>query len=753
MKLFKRVIRKIAPLAASALMLVGSVGFAAAADLADFPQPYVDAAGIADVAIIIGADAESQDTIAAVDIQSSLVVPVASSGATTITGGESKQIPLGYNINDGSYGWSTALTDSDISTLLDIDNMAIAIEDVSNDYSAHEEIVFGAGFAVRTGLNITSPHQKYKDRPFFQVASGSITYRYVFDETVKKGNYLSNATTDDSVEMTILGKAIEVTAADKTNGDDFTALVGEKFTLAVGESKTVEGGKIVTLVEVGSGNDIEVDVDGVSDIISNAKSKTINGIRVRNHQPLYTTTEGGISRAVIIAGEKTSKVYDTGKEFIGQDENDPIWKWELSNLHGASDSGKPKINVTMAQTWTTEGDVVFEGESLVLPNDYVTIEFNSLTDGVWQDFRVYGDTIKLYNETGGACTDANGNSGIEWNTSANVLVLESQGGTNTGFKIPSSGGPLSHCQNKETDTLYVYAYKTKNATLYWKDHDDANKAKYCSNIHSSDDNPAIKAQYEDSDFIVNIRNWTAIAGVEDIETQIRIYIGNTEAQNITLTSNTSIAEAGFGHGFGTKDGTPIDTDVIAAGSTGQVATKNLGTWKENTLTIDGLKIYDPYEHGDNNEFWFGLPQDEGTEFRANIHVYGTSASSVTGGTQFTKAPSVTKIDTEITTVKDRNIISVGGSAVNRVSAEILGLTFPTYGGDQAWQDATGVTGEGQALVAVFDSPYATGKVAMLVAGWRGVDSERAGNALYRGVPALSGQSALLSTVTSTVTVL
>ncbi|MGB9708038.1 MAG: hypothetical protein ACPLXC_01790 [Candidatus Pacearchaeota archaeon] len=111
------------------------------------------------------------------------------------------------------------------------------------------------------------------------------------------------------------------------------------------------------------------------------------------------------------------------------------------------------------------------------------------------------------------------------------------------------------------------------------------------------------------------------------------------------------------------------------------------------------------------------------------------------------------LDTDVNDVKDMNLIVVGGSAINRVAAEMLDVTFPTYGSDEAWQNATKVDMAGKAIIKLMDSPYTTGKFAMLVAGWEGVDTERAAKALKEGTPAISGQSVLLNTATSTVTVI
>ncbi|MEM2707968.1 MAG: hypothetical protein QXQ30_02770, partial [Candidatus Pacearchaeota archaeon] len=104
---------------------------------------------------------------------------------------------------------------------------------------------------------------------------------------------------------------------------------------------------------------------------------------------------------------------------------------------------------------------------------------------------------------------------------------------------------------------------------------------------------------------------------------------------------------------------------------------------------------------------------------------------------------VTFADTELTPeLKQKNLIVIGGSAVNRVAAELLKLPYPTYGGDDAWKTATGVTGDGQALLKIFDNPYATGKIALLVAGWEGPDTRKAATALIQQISGLEGKTSV-----------
>lgn len=98
-----------------------------------------------------------------------------------------------------------------------------------------------------------------------------------------------------------------------------------------------------------------------------------------------------------------------------------------------------------------------------------------------------------------------------------------------------------------------------------------------------------------------------------------------------------------------------------------------------------------------------------------------TAGTTSGGTGVTILGSVTVRDSELgATDKAKNLIVVGGSCINSVAASILG-------GVKCSADFTTATGVGtdQFLVKVVTSPYATDKVAMLVAGYEAADTTKA----------------------------
>jgi hypothetical protein len=136
---------------------------------------------------------------------------------------------------------------------------------------------------------------------------------------------------------------------------------------------------------------------------------------------------------------------------------------------------------------------------------------------------------------------------------------------------------------------------------------------------------------------------------------------------------------------------------------------------------------------DNDRVTLWIPADEVT-----YDVYFTSDVSTTPG----EAGSLIVTDTEAATITDKNLIVVGGSAINSIAASLLDVSYPSAG--EAFTDATGV-GAGQYLVQSFAHE---GNVAVLVAGYNQADTENAANYLVNQRPNIAaGQKYVGSTAT------
>lgn len=117
--------------------------------------------------------------------------------------------------------------------------------------------------------------------------------------------------------------------------------------------------------------------------------------------------------------------------------------------------------------------------------------------------------------------------------------------------------------------------------------------------------------------------------------------------------------------------------------------------------------------GDQDEIEFTYHGDQ-----AYGEVYLTEVGAVSSSNE--ELGSVLVTASEVNSVQSRNLVVVGGSCVNSVAATLVGGAYC----GSAWTDATGV-GSGQFLIESYDSPYASGKVALLVAGYEREDTVNA----------------------------
>lgn len=109
---------------------------------------------------------------------------------------------------------------------------------------------------------------------------------------------------------------------------------------------------------------------------------------------------------------------------------------------------------------------------------------------------------------------------------------------------------------------------------------------------------------------------------------------------------------------------------------------------------------------------------------AEVDAAITAGSTAGGVGSVSELGSVAVTDAEASSVSTKNLIVVGGSCVNSVAAELLGVKSPTCGPD--FTAATGV-GSGQYLIETFSRTG--GKVATLVAGYNAGDTTNAAKAL------------------------
>jgi hypothetical protein len=160
-------------------------------------------------------------------------------------------------------------------------------------------------------------------------------------------------------------------------------------------------------------------------------------------------------------------------------------------------------------------------------------------------------------------------------------------------------------------------------------------------------------------------------------------------------------------------GTPLFSDTAVVASTSW-QTLQSDSFKRKVLDTYGALIERDTATGTNNKVSISYPDEQ-----MYIDVFFKSAEATitpgSGGTQGGGTVLIVK-DTEVDTVKDKNLIIIGGSCINTAARKIVdpAATAPICG--SAWTAKTNV-GPGQYLLKAVESPWNEDKTAMLVAGY------------------------------------
>ncbi len=223
--------------------------------------------------------------------------------------------------------------------------------------------------------------------------------------------------------------------------------------------------------------------------------------------------------------------------------------------------------------------------------------------------------------------------------------------------------------------------------------------------------------------------WDVLYTADGMKIQLPVISADSAAGAL----NTSQSEATWNMQFWEED----KDDNIAGGGNFNL-TLGLNTAGEVTVTTlvgitdlrteDDSDIYVGYLVSDlatRTLFSTGGDQDDidifyhGSEASANVYLAesGATTGSVAGG-------GLSIMDSELdgSDHAGMNLIIVGGSCVNTAAAQVLGVSSGTCG--PAWTSETGA-GAGEYVIETFTSPWASSKVATLVAGYEQADTQRA----------------------------
>jgi len=671
----KTAVKRVAAISAGATMMGATMMGAVAADLGDYPSPFVSQ-GELNGMVVVGSASSAGDIVGAGDLISTLTqATVSASGSTTSTeGGEDFEVAMNSAFSAAAYN------DEDIAGLIDGE-----VEFDDETYDVHEEIRVGTGMK----LLISGPENEedFTTNVYLgtdDAANEQFGYRYVFDTNATP--LFADVDSNDTLTIDFLGSTIELTnMVNDTNRVTFN--LADQVSLFAGESVTVDG-KSITLKNVAT-NKVVIDVDGEEETVGTT-AETVNGIKVKVHET-FDSDNLADRFAVLLVGEDITQTVDHQDVFemfgLSDDADENPWEWDIE----MSSEGTSYIGVTYVYSSDDAGDdfpPYVLGDSLELPNNFGALVLDSLTNDDYT--RVTFDFGQSRNIDG---------------TPEDVITVSAD--VDDAFLMNDTD---------KVDTFYIHdgADAAAGVEVSWKDDDGDWNTEQLANLTSG-----------------TVESYTDVAelvygdgSTDDVDFEITTFDFG-DHYDIELNGYTGIADVEITTNYTGGDFVLGAAEDDESSGEIDVGGTDISSRDFDNLFANGLIVYDPEANANGaGQVIIDYPAEvvEGNvivtgpgSVTTNVVYSSVTVNSVAG-------QSVIKLDTEVTDPASRNLILVGGPAVNRLTAQAMGLTYPTTGAD------SGIP-EGAALIRLVENAFGGSNSALVVAGWDAEDTRAATSVL------------------------
>lgn len=783
MKLSKA-IRKIAAIGSGAVMLGATVMGAVAADLSNYPAPFLTD-GELDAILVVGSGGTdpaglASDILGVVDISNSLQVrmttPVAGAAEVVTVTGESILIQGtadDLNYAEGLDDVDEILKKADLPILLADGTVTDESEDEDYDYDLQIElsddvVTFAAldedDYEINTDLASNEIPVLHID----MVSTDAYEIVVDFDKVL-------NATElDDSEDIVICGKTWTFDP-DMEAGDTELVFYASEVTqvLAVGESVTI-GDDTIELIGANTDED-EATIKINDKAYQVEKGDTVAGDYYIKEIFMQTVPAATASIEIFVGADKI--IIDENGGAIEVDGED------LDGVEAAINSGD--VDAIDVITFTVTPSDMEEDESkyLEIGEDFVDPLFG---------------TFKISFVSVSPALDAASKDYIELKRSGDELEITFTNRDGEEYSInPYEGNyPLANITEQEDwfslDTSAEYYNIDEKDVIILQEGSAGNEVTKIYEIYDidkSDDEVIFKDLSTGDKMTVGITEQVgdADAYVFSNVTAANDLLNNTDITGMIALCPTSIAcmynatgknTVNVDNMLYTENGVNITIDAVVATAGGitiaedadnidessdvtavtdiaviisssddnDIDIKTLsGTGlvdvddKDNEITyaLTELGTYMILEKEDNSYLKLWVPEEEN-----DYGVYVTELASTTTTTAATGAVTITpmsvgtsKLDTEVTDVTAQNVIIVGGPCVNSAAADALGLDYPTCG-------IASTIPENSAIIKLIQT---NGNYALVVAGWSADDTRRASRVVAQpDVYTLSGTEMTVS---------
>ena len=799
--------KKITSVLASAVMLGSTIGIAAAAST--YPVPFIES-GTHDVAVVYGANANILDGVQAgivqTDLQTELSKQTATGGTTggaTASGGDSVKLERSadkFNLGDSaSTVFVTSIGKDQMPTLL-ADGTYLA--DDNDEFDFEQKIDLG----VLTLSHFSDTEYK-EDEPMigFNLTSDAAVLNYTLDF---KKDPLLNSSELETTDLTLLGKTYYVLDVAATTNKTTLLDSAASTVLAEGEEETIitDGSSYVVAINFISSSEVKLEVDGevTNSLAEGSTYKLGDGTYVGVKDILYTSKDTGISKVEFSIGKGKLELSAIGGNIQLNDKNvEGIFSWLTSS--GAN------LDKIVLEWKTEDKQFITPNDDLTMPGfGNVKITMGELNKPMEEEIVVkYGGRDRM--AITAPIKDGEVTIDILYANSTGDFTTIGKSTSEKLVTAPDAFTSIFY-NYSSNDRSFVASWNgTTEAETYWLEIGSGDFDKDDNNINTT--TIRNKALSEDGSSPVAGSCDAKAPGSTCTVGNLVFTINAVTKTTTEKSVNISVNAGGSFNRLYTKGGAVIylpsesalnsstlakgainRTDIGGALKWGPTAGQGWNTWnlymieedKDGNLgkgdslyvtfddtsnnyvhvsdivfgtgeyEIDDTDDYEAYAESDlatkaiydtgGDEDWVTITYHGGQVF-ADVFVASPDVTLSGGGTtggSVSELGNVVVTDAEVSSIKAKNLIVVGGTCINSVAAEILGGAF--CGADFT---NNGGVGPDQFLIKVVDSPYTTGQIAMLVAGYEVADTVKAVTYLTEETAVPTSVDTELKKVTST----
>jgi len=776
----------------AALMLFAPAAMALTA-LNTYPS-FLATNNALDAYVVVGAQAATADVVGAVDLAvrltelSYVAKTVSGTSSGNVNGIEKDGIGYGTSAggNDlssgssaGASAYTNAFPTADIIRNAQYSGLNQGTYSwKSNNYDYAEQVDL-SGVRVRNDFGTSGVNGSLT----LQVASGNVMYEYVF----KKAINLSTATTAGTtgsisspeytypINIMMMGQPFsivgvgtnQVTMLQGSIGTA-TATSGVKFgdyTIYSDLGSNAAWARII--IKDAAGNTVDTLIVNQGD----SKDSSASGLEIQV-TAVRALQDGTVVGTDVVVGNSATgveKTYDTSADVTSTGTSSDVFPGDTTSTWGIQVSGSGFTSpgsiaagayiAVVYKPSTTQ--YVKTGQQISLPNNYGNLGLEGF------------DTTNLATITIAPI------SGVSaYNYSADT---QSFGGLN-GLEISSSpsGSIISRAGNS-----YSQMYILLNTTLgsdtsnggnpvmigYY----DTSKSKIIVNgTLTTAGNAGNGAGMELESVVLNgtaaqtmsyaFRLNYASSGQQDwyLNVTIGAYGNIIQSMKVGVIGGSQTVSLGFQNESSTKwsitsvpqfqlGSTSASAETNEVNVTTEGTVYGVGTATQNIVDDKGVIVVSPASNGASDQVVVQIP-DRTLAAKVYFGILGAGASSTGGSTYHQIVPITTpvaKLDTdpEMQTGGSglqKNIVTVGGPCVNKITAEAMNLTYPTCG-------AASTIPANAAIIQILDDVFTTGKKVVVVAGYNADNTRTACTVLQQYDTLLTGITASKVTVTAATT--